>query len=64
CELIECMARGYESILKGMTPGNFNWFLHTMLFYHTGHVINKQTRKASNLTNNGDSDGDGDDDDM
>ncbi|KAF8218630.1 hypothetical protein L208DRAFT_1349311, partial [Tricholoma matsutake] len=52
------------SILKRMTPGNFNWFLPTMLFYHTGHVINKQTRKASGLTNNGDSDGDGDDDDM
>ena len=24
-----------------MTPGNFNWFLHTMLFYHTQYVINK-----------------------
>jgi hypothetical protein len=25
-----------------MTPDNFNWFLHTMLFYHTQHVIQKQ----------------------
>jgi len=35
-----------------------------MLFYHTGHVIDKQTRKASNLTINSDGDGnsDGDDD--
>jgi hypothetical protein len=25
-----------------MTQGNFNWFLHTMLFYHTRCVIRKQ----------------------
>jgi hypothetical protein len=25
-----------------MTPGNFNWFLHTMLYYHTKHVLRKQ----------------------
>ncbi|KAF8234056.1 hypothetical protein L208DRAFT_1096340, partial [Tricholoma matsutake] len=48
CEQLNAWLGGYESILKRMTPGNFNWFLHTMLFYHTGHVINKQTRKASN----------------
>jgi hypothetical protein len=28
-----------------MVPGNFDWFLHTMLFYHTRHVIGKQNRK-------------------
>jgi hypothetical protein len=28
-----------------MTPGNFNWFLHTMLFYHTKYVIQKQMMK-------------------
>ena len=28
-----------------MTPGNFNWFLHAMLFYHTKYVIRKQTTK-------------------
>jgi len=28
-----------------MTPGNFNWFLHTMLFYHTKYVIRKQQMK-------------------
>jgi len=28
-----------------MTPGNFNWFLHTMLFYHTKYVIRKQEMK-------------------
>ena len=29
-----------------MRPGNFNWFLHSMLFYHTKHVIAKQQQKA------------------
>ena len=28
-----------------MTIGNFDWFLHTMLFYHTRYVIEKQQRK-------------------
>ena len=28
-----------------MTPGNFNWFLHTMLFHHTKYVIQKQMMK-------------------
>ena len=30
-----------------MTPGNFNWFLHTMLFYHTKYVLRKQEMKKS-----------------
>jgi hypothetical protein len=25
-----------------MTQGNFNWYIHTMLFYHTRYVIRKQ----------------------
>jgi len=51
-------------MLKKMTPGNFNWFLHSMLFYHTRHVIAKQEEKASRIINtDGDGDGDGDDDD-
>jgi hypothetical protein len=24
-----------------MTPGKFNWFLHTMLFLQTQYVLNK-----------------------
>jgi hypothetical protein len=31
-----------------MTPGKFNWFLHTMLFLQTQYVLNKQ-EKASRL---------------
>ena len=34
-----------------MTPSNFNWFLHTMLFYHTRYVLEKQKQK-SNKTDN------------
>jgi len=28
-----------------MTPGNFNWFLHAMLYYHTKYVLRKQQMK-------------------
>ena len=42
CEQLNAWLGGYQSILKCMTPGNFNWFLHTMLFYHTKYVIRKQ----------------------
>ena len=30
-----------------MTPSNFNWFLHTMLFIHTKRVIQQTQKKAS-----------------
>ena len=30
-----------------MTPGKFNWFLHTMLFLQTQHVLKKQKEKIS-----------------
>ena len=28
-----------------MTPGNFNWFLHAMLYCHTKYVLRKQQMK-------------------
>ena len=52
---------GYETMLKKMTPGNFNWFLHSMLFYHTKNVIKKQEEKAKRA-NNRDRDSDRDSD--
>ena len=45
CEQLNSWLGGYESILKRMTPGNFNWFLHSMLYYHTKHVLRKQKIK-------------------
>ena len=41
------MIGGFEPILKRMTPGNFDWFLHTMLFLQTQYVLNKGIDKAS-----------------
>lgn len=46
-----------------MVPGNFDWFLHTMLFYHTRNVLKKQNRKRENEDNDGESDN-GDDDEF
>jgi hypothetical protein len=30
-----------------MTPGKFNWFLHSMLFLQTQYVLKKQMEKLS-----------------
>ena len=67
CEQLNSWLGGYESILKRMTPGNFDWFLHTMLYYHTKHVLRKQNIKRKmeeneNQDDIGDGDGDGDGD--
>ena len=37
CEQLNAWLGGFESIVKCMKAGNFIWFLHTMLFYHTKH---------------------------
>jgi len=46
CEQLNPWFGGFESIIKQMTTGNFNWYLHAMLFYHTMFVLKKQARKA------------------
>ena len=46
-----------------MLPGNFNWFLHTMLFYHTRYVLEKQNRRRENGEKNDEDDEDEDGDD-
>ena len=51
---------GFESILKRMTVGNFNWFLHTMLFLHTERVIKRQREKGNMMDENEDEDEDED----
>ncbi|KAF8817308.1 hypothetical protein BYT27DRAFT_7049480, partial [Phlegmacium glaucopus] len=45
CEQLNSWLGGYESILKRMTPGKFDWFCHAMLYYHTKHVLRKQDIK-------------------
>ncbi|KDR80482.1 hypothetical protein GALMADRAFT_62174 [Galerina marginata CBS 339.88] len=51
CEQLNAWLAGFQSILKRMTPGNFNWFLHAMLFYHT--ICASKTRFQKTITNNG-----------
>jgi len=57
CEQLNAWLGGFENILKRMSPGNFDWFLHTMLFYHTRHIIEKQHIKASSQAEDSDDDG-------
>lgn len=52
CEQLNAWLAGFQSILKRMTPGNFNWFLHAMLFYHTMYVIRKQNIKKERKQQN------------
>ena len=61
CEQLNAWLGGFESILKRMTPPNFNWFTHVMLFYHSQSVIRQQVdkarkREAGRVDNNEDSD--------
>jgi hypothetical protein len=44
-----------------MVPGNFNWFLHTMLFYHTRYVLEKQDRRRRTNNHNNDDEDDEED---
>jgi hypothetical protein len=48
CEQLNAWLGGYQTVLNKMTAGNFNWFLHSMLFLHTERVILKQQQKAQN----------------
>ena len=48
CEQLNAWLGGFDSILKRITPGNFNWFLHSMLFYHAQYVLEKQKQKDIN----------------
>jgi hypothetical protein len=37
-----------------MTPGNFDWFLHSLLFLHAERVIQKQNERAMGSQQNND----------
>src|SRR5258705_10965272 len=60
CEQLNAWLGGFESILRRMTPANFNWFLHTMLSYHTTQVLQRQAKSwddaESDDSDRGDSD--------
>lgn len=61
CEQLNAWLGGYELILKRMTVGNFNWFLHTMLFCHSTFVLQRQARNQKGK-NRADSDDDSESD--
>jgi hypothetical protein len=57
CEQLNAWLGGFETILQRMTIGNFNWFLHSMLFYHTQIVIaRQQSDNGNDSRDNSDSD--------
>jgi hypothetical protein len=62
CEQLNAWLGGFDSILKRMTPSNFDWFLHTMLFYHSQYVIEKQRRKQDKTEGNSEDSDDSEDD--
>ncbi|KAF8878976.1 hypothetical protein CPB84DRAFT_1817459 [Gymnopilus junonius] len=45
CEQLNAWLGGFQSIMNCMTPGNFNWFMHVMLFYHTNKGQKKKKKK-------------------
>ena len=55
CEQLNAWLGGFESILRKMTPGNFNWFLHTMLTYHTTHVQKRLARANVHISDSSES---------
>jgi len=46
CEQLNSWIGGFQSILNRMTPNNFKWYLHALLFLHTQRVIKRQMAKV------------------
>ena len=47
-----------------MTPNNFNWLLHSLLFLHTQRVIKAQQDKAKKFEDDDDGDDETDTDEV
>ena len=62
CEQLNAWLGGFDTILRRMTVGNFNWFLHAMLSHHSLMVMGKQQQKAGGDLDNENSDSDSDSD--
>ena len=45
CEQLNAWLGGFEIMLRRMSIGNFDWFLHAMLFHHTERMIQRQQLK-------------------
>ena len=48
-EQLNAWLGGFQVILNRMSAGNFDWFLHTMLYLHTERVIRKQKEKKKDV---------------
>ena len=59
CQQLNAWLGEFEQILKRMTSGNFNWFLHTILVHHTSQIMERQLR----MNIDDDDEGDGGDED-
>jgi hypothetical protein len=46
CEQLNAWLGGFDTILRRMTVGNFNWFLHAMLSHHSLMVMEKQQLRS------------------
>jgi hypothetical protein len=62
CEQLNAWIGGFDSIVKKMTVGNFDWFIHVMLFLHTQVVIDKQAEKRMRSGNDEEDEEDKDED--
>ena len=59
CEQLNAWLGGFDTILRRMMVGNFNWFLHAMLSHHSLMVMEKQQqRSGGDNTDSGDSSSD------
>jgi hypothetical protein len=47
-----------------MTPGNFSWFLHTVLFYHKYVLKNKRRKKEKQDLDESNNDEDSEDENV
>ena len=57
-----CDSNGPLKTSKRMTPSNFEWFLHAMLFYHDKHVLETKKQRNNNADDADNSDEENQDD--
>ena len=66
CEQLNAWLGGFEPILRRLTIDNFNWFLHTMLVYHTQYVsariIQKEAKRNARNSENVEDEDEGEED--
>ena len=64
CEQLNAWLGGFDNIMRRMTSWNFDWFLQSMLFYHTKQVMKRQEKKRSSEKDNESEDEDEDVDEV